>query len=157
MTYKEFQESMVAMELKYQRDQDRIFESIREWGRKLGDQEVDEDEAKDAIDKLYAELEFLKNRNTRKTEQLKMNFARQDAPADIGDIIWASTSKGMKVMKVTEIRLAAFAYPMLKYFGVQLNMKGLPNKVQKVAPQGGIYQTDIYSVNGEPYEYKSRE
>lgn len=157
MTYKEFNDNMVAMELKYQRDQDRVFASIHEWECKRDEKEVDEETAKTSIDNLYAEFEYFKNRHARKTEQLKMNFAKQDAPAEIGDIIWATTPKGTKVMKVTEIRLASFSYPMLKYFGVLLNMKGLPNKVQYEQPRGGIYQKDIHSVNGEPYEYKSRE
>ena len=157
MTYKEFQENQVAMELKYQRDQDRIFESIREWECRRDEHEVDEKTAKEAIDNLYAEFEYLKNRHARKAEQLKMTFAKQDAPAEIGDIIWATVKGSTKVMKVTEIKIAAFNYPMLKYFGVQLNMKGLPNKVQYEQPRGGIYQKDIHSVNGEPYTYKTRE
>jgi hypothetical protein len=46
---------------------------------------------------------------------------------------------------------------MLKYFGVQLTLKGVPSKIQKEYPNGGIYQKDITSVNGDVYTYKVRE
>ena len=157
MTYKEFRNALTEMEAKYRRNVERINESIKDWEERWERKEVDEKTATAEIDKLYDEFEYLKNRNARKVEQLKMNFAKQDAPAEIGDIIWATVKGSTKVMKVTEIRLAAFTYPMLKYFGVQLTMRGVPAKVQKVAPQGGIYQKDVHSVNGEPYEYKARE
>ena len=66
MTYKEFNDNMVAMELKYQRDQDRIFESIHEWECKRDEKEVDEETANTAINNLYSAFEFLKGRHARK-------------------------------------------------------------------------------------------
>lgn len=152
MTYKEYRKALKAIEKKYDGEMKKREADIDEVRRLKERKIISEKEALDREMKLAALLDSAKNRGKRSIDRLKMNFARQDAPAKIGDLIWA---KGT-LMKVEDIRLAAFEYPMLKYFGVQLTMYGLPKKVQLKHPCGGIYQKDITSVNGEAYTYKVR-
>lgn len=158
MTYKEFKKNLADIEKEYDRKRGYVLDEIDKIERALKREEISEDEAFEQEQKQYSILEMLKGREKRSVERLKMNFARQDAPAKIGDIIWAFTKQGTKLLKVTDIRLASFEYPMLKYFGIQMKvLTGLPAKVQKQFPNGGIFQKDITSVNGEPYTFKVRE
>ena len=158
MNYKEYKKNLAAIEQKYRAIKQALYDEIDDVAKRLERKKITEEEAKAETDRLYAILDTKKGREKRSIEQLKMNFARQDAAAKVGDLIWAQTKHGSKLLKVTDIKLSAFEYPMLKYFGVQMNMlKGLPAPTQKQYPQGGIYQKDITSVNGEPYTYKVRE
>ena len=156
MTYKEYQKALKAIEKKHEADMDKLHAEIYEVRNLAQQHKISKEEAWDKEMKLAASIDFLKNHGKRSIERLKMNFARQDAPAWIGDIIWAMVKGSTKVMKVTDVRVAAFDYPMLKFFGIQLTVKGIPAKVQKEPPLGGIYQKDITSVNGEPYTYKTK-
>lgn len=153
MTYKEYRKALKAIEKKYDGEMKNLQADIDEVRRLRELKKISEQEAWDREMKLASILDSVKNRCKRSIERLKMNFARQDAPAGIGDLVWA---KGT-LLKVEEIKLAAFEYPMLKYFGLQLSLYGLPKKVQLKHPRGGIYQKDITSVNGEAYTYKVRE
>ena len=157
MNYKEFKKALATICKKHESEQQKLYEQIEDVKRMFEQRKISEKEAWEREMKLASIIDSSKNREKLSTERLKMNFAKQDAPAEIGDIIWATVKGSTRVMKVTEIRLAAFDYPMIKYFGVQLTLHGVPAKVQKVAPFGGIYQKDIISVNGEVYIYKTRE
>jgi hypothetical protein len=157
MTYKEYKKNLKSIEQKYAVEIKTIYDELESIDHALKRKAISEAEAKDKQEKLHGYLDMLKGCEKRSLERLKINFARQDAPAQIGDLIWAMTKQGTKLLKVTDIKLAAFDYPMLKYFGVQLTLKGVPSKIQKEYPQGGIYQKNITSVNGEPYIYKARE
>lgn len=158
MNYKEFKKNLSNLEKKYKQEKSALYDEIKMIALRLERKKISDEEAKRETDRLYDILDKANGREKRSVEKLKMNFARQDAPAKIGDIIWASTKQGTKLLKVTEIKLAAFEYPMLKYFGIQMKvLTGLPQTTQKQYPNGGIYQKDITSVNGEAYKYKVRE
>ena len=153
MRYKDYKKALKAIEKKYDGEMKKLEADIDEVRRLKERKMISEKEAWDREMKISAILDSVKNRGKRSIERMKMNFASQDSPAGIGDLIWA---KGT-LLKVEEIKLAAFEYPMLKFFGKQLTLYGLPKKVQLQHPRGGIYQKDITSVNGEAYTYKVRE
>ena len=157
MDYKEYKKALKEIEAKYERERRALYDEISKIKWQAEHSKISDKEAFEKTQKLYGILDGLKGREKRSIERLKMNFANQDAPAKVGDLIWANTKQGTKLLKVTEIHIAAFDYPMLKYFGVQLTLKGVPSKIQKEYPNGGIYQKDITSVNGEVYTYKVRE
>ena len=153
MDYKDFKKALKEIGAKYERERKALYDEISKIKWHVEHSKISDKEAFEKTQKLYGILDGLKGREKRSIERLKMNFAKQDAPAKIGDIIWS----GQKVLRVEDIRLASFDYPMLKYFGTQLTIKGMPCKNQKKHPEGGIYQKDISSVNGFPYHYKTRE
>jgi hypothetical protein len=153
MTYKDYLSAAKEIDQGRERNWHRIYAEICDIDERINSKIIDEKTGKAKICKLYETWDGIKNKYAHSKERLKMNFAKQDAPAKIGDIIWS----GQKVLRVEDIRLASFEYPMLKYFGTQLTIKGLPCKNQKKHPEGGIYQKDISSVNGFPYHYKTRE
>jgi len=155
MTYQEFKKSLAAIDKKYNSRRKEVADKIQEMEAKaLKEGRITPTDEKE-LTNLYNEAEFLKNKHDRSIERLKMNFATQNSTIQTGDIIWAQVKGITKVMKVQYRKLSAFDYPMLKFFGTQLTMRGLPAKVQKPYPQGGIYEKDITSINGEPYEYKA--
>ena len=157
MDYKDFKKALKEIGAKYERERRALYDEIKKIEWMVEHSKISEKETFEKTQKLYGILDGLKGREKRSIERLKMNFANQDAPAKVGDLIWANTKQGTKLLKVTEIHIAAFDYPMLKYFGVQLTLKGVPSKIQKEYPNGGIYQKDVTSVNGEVYTYKVRE
>ena len=153
MTYKDYLKAAKEIDQCRERNWNRIYGEITDIQNKIDKRTIGEKAGKEQINKLYSTWDGIKNKYAHSKERLKMNFARQDAPAKIGDIIWS----GQKVLRVEDIRLASFDYPMLKYFGTQLTIKGTPCKNQKKHPEGGIYQKDISSVNGFVYHYKTRD
>jgi predicted DNA-binding protein YlxM (UPF0122 family) len=157
MVYKDFKKALKEIAAKYERERKALYDQISKIKWQAEHSKISDKEAFEKMQKLYGILDGLKGREKRSIERLKMNFANQDAPVKVGDLIWANTKQGTKLLKVTEIHIAAFDYPMLKYFGMQLTLKGVPSKIQKEYPNGGIYQKDITSVNGEVYTYKVRE
>lgn len=153
MTYKDYLRAAKEIDQGRERNWKRIYADITEVQVQIDSHTIPEKAGKAKISKLYETWDGIKTRYAHSKERLKMNFAKQDAPAKIGDIIWS----GQKVLRVEDIRLASFDYPMLKYFGTQLTIKGTPCKNQKKHPEGGIYQKDISSVNGFVYHYKTRD
>ena len=153
MQYKDYKKALKAIEKKYDSEINKLQSDIDDVRLLRDKRQISDKEAWDREMKLAEILDQVKNKGKRSIERLKMNFVRQNAPAKIGDIIWTTS----KVMRVTDVRLAAFEYPMIKYFGLQLTTRGIPCKVQKEYPLGGIYQKDIISVNGEPYIYKQQD
>lgn len=157
MIYQEFKASLAAIDQKYTEKRKAVAEELHKMEAKaLKEGRISPNDEKH-LTELYKEAEYLKNKHARSIERLKMNFAAQNSTIQTGDIIWAQVKGITKVMKVQYRKLSAFDYPMLKFFGTQLTMRGLPAKVQKPYPQGGIYEKDITSINGEPYEYKAHD
>lgn len=157
MTYKEFLKAHKQIENSAKMELDNLQKKMTEVDQLKDKGTISEKEAFEQNKRLAEIFDSAKNRYARSAERLKMNFAKQDCDIKVGDIIWASTKRGTRVLKVTEIKLAAFDYPMIKLFGVQLTMYGIPHKQQLKQPKGGIYQKDITSINGEPYTYKTRD
>ena len=157
MTYQEFKQSLAAIDKKYTSKRKVVVEELQKMEAKaLKEGRISPNDEKH-LTELYKKAEYLKNKHARSIERLKMNFATQDTKVKQGDIIWAMVKGITKVMKVEYRKLSAFDYPMLKFFGTQLTVKGNPAKVQKAYPQGGIYEKDITSINGVPYKYKAHE
>lgn len=84
-------------------------------------------------------------------DRLKKEYAMQESPADVGDVIEAETRivEGGKVrerryiMKIERIEVAAFDYPTLAYYGTYLNHKMQPRALQILRP---ILQPDVIKV-----------
>ena len=72
-------------------------------------------------------------------DRLKKDFALQESPADIGDVI--KTEKYM--MRVERIEAAAFEYPTLQFYGKYIKKNGEPYARQFVNP---ILQMDVIEV-----------
>lgn len=154
MNYKEFKAALAAIDKKYLDKRKAVAAKIKAMEAKaLKEGRITPTDEKE-LTNLYKEAEYLKNKHGRSIEMLKMNFASQNTTIQQGDIIWAQVKGVTKVMKVQYRKLSAFEYPMLKYFGTQLTLYGQPCKQQQKHPKGGIYEKDITSINGEPFEYK---
>ena len=154
MNYKEYQKALKAIDKKYNGKRKAVYDLIQKIEHQaLKDGRIYPDDKK-RLDDLYKEAEFLKDKQGRSIERLKMNFISENAKVKTGDIIWAVKKGTTKVMRVEYAKLSAFEYPMLKYFGTQLTLYGQPCKKQLEHPKGGIYEKDITSINGEPFEYK---
>ena len=138
MTYKEYIKATIAIEKKYTAKRKAVADEIKAMEAKaLKEGRISPNDEKQ-LTKLYEEAEYLKKKHARSIERLKMNFTSQNTKVKMGDIIWAQVKGVTKVMKVQYRKLSAFDYPMLKFFGTQLTVKGNPAKVQKQYPQGGI-------------------
>jgi len=153
MTYKQYKKALAVCEELYNNERSHI-NKLKEFNRmQLRYRKISEKEYNEEKERLDVILTNATGRYDRYRERVKMHFAMQDAPAKVGDIIWTA----QLCMRVEQIKLAAFDFPMLKYFGTQLTLRGIPKAQQKKFPEGGIYQKSIKSVNGVPYEYKVKE
>lgn len=84
-------------------------------------------------------------------DRLKKEYAMQESPADVGDVIEAETRffKGAKmkerhyIMKIERIDVAAFEKPTLAFYGTYLNQKMQPCAIQRRKP---ILQPDVIKV-----------
>lgn len=84
-------------------------------------------------------------------DRLKKEYAMQESPADVGDVIEAETRffKGAKmkerhyIMKIERIDIAAFEKPTLAFYGTYLNQKMQPCAIQRRKP---ILQPDVIKV-----------
>lgn len=72
-------------------------------------------------------------------DRLKKEFAMQNSPADVGDVI--KTEK--YVMRVERIEASAFEYPTLQFYGTYLKQNGEPFAHQITRP---ILQMDITKI-----------
>ena len=156
MKYKQYQKALAEINKRHAQEVARNDLLIADIEKRLKRREIDEKQAQEERFKVYDIMNTQKKRFERWMVRLKTNFANQDTNIKVGDIIWADTKRGARVLRVTDIKLAAFDYPMLKLFGTQLTLYGQPYKKQLQQPKGGIYQKDITSINGEPYTYKTR-
>lgn len=72
-------------------------------------------------------------------DRLKKEFAMQNSPADVGDVIKTERY----IMRVERIEAASFEYPTLKFYGTYLKRNGEPFTHQITRP---ILQTDVIGV-----------
>lgn len=153
MTYKKYQKALAICKNLYTEECEHV-KKLKLFNKKRWSEgKVTFEEYTKESERLDDILKRATDRYDRYVERLKMHFAMQDAPAKVGDILWS----GNRIIRGEQIKLSAFDFPMLKYFGVQLTTKGLPYVNQKKYPDGGIYQKNVTSVNGVPYTYKVRE
>ena len=107
-----------------------------------------------SILRMKDQLSSLRNRSIRQTDRLKKEYAMQNSPADVGDVIEAerrvfSSRVGRKVreithiMQVERIEVAAFEEPQLTFYGIYLKRDGTPLERQLSGP---IYEKDITRV-----------
>lgn len=153
MTYKEYQQALRKIEKKYADEKKVAEDFLKKHERLFHKGQITKEEFKKEESKADKAKENARNKASRSIEKLKINFAKENCPIKEGDIIWTDKL----VMRVEKIGLAKFDFPMLKFFGLQLSKKGIPNKNQKEYPEGGIYQKDVISINGNVYEYETNK
>lgn len=102
----------------------------------------------DEVLKLKEQISKIRNRAIVTEDRLKKEFAMQNSPADVGDIIESERrvvrNGGMveitRIMRVERIMVAAFEKPQLTFYGTYLKRDLTPLAKQSDVP---IYQDDI--------------
>ena len=94
MDYKDFKKALKEIGAKYERERRALYDEIKKIEWMVEHSKISDKEAFEKTQKLYGILDGLKGREKRSIERLKMNFANQDAPAKVGDLIWANTKQG---------------------------------------------------------------
>lgn len=105
-----------------------------------------------AVLRMKDQISSLRNRSIRHTDRLKKEYAMQNSPADVGDVIEAErrvfkidgrVKEITHIMRVERIEVAAFEEPQLTFYGIYLKRDGTPLERQLTGP---IYQKDITRV-----------
>jgi ribosomal protein S12 len=105
-----------------------------------------------AVLKMNEQISNIRNRAIIQHDRIKKEYAMQNSPADVGDVIEAEIriskpNSGIReiirLMRVERIEVAAFEEPMLTYYGTYIKEDGTPYARQMNVP---IYQKDITSV-----------
>ena len=94
---------------------------------------------KKVVVKPQPERSQFEHQAMKSIDRLKKDFAMQNSPADVGDVI--KTEK--YIMRVERIEAAAFEYPTLQFYGKYLKQNGEPFARQITLP---ILQTDVIGV-----------
>ena len=94
---------------------------------------------KKVVVKPQPERSQFEHQAMKSIDRLKKEFAMQNSPADVGDVI--KTEK--YIMRVERIEAAAFEYPTLQFYGKYLKQNGEPFARQITLP---ILQTDVIGV-----------
>ena len=103
--------------------------------------------------RMKEQISGIRGRAVRAADKLKKEYAMQNAPADIGDVISTEINIQRKngvmghifrMMRVERIEVAAFEEPSLVYYGTYLKSDGkTPVAKQMMVP---IHQKDITKV-----------
>ena len=105
-----------------------------------------------AVLRMKDQISSLRNRAIHHTDRLKKEYAMQNSPVDVGDVIESErrvfkAGGGIKeithIMRVERIEVAAFEEPQLTFYGIYLKRDGTPLERQLTGP---IYQNDITRV-----------
>ena len=105
-----------------------------------------------AVFRMKEQISSIRNRSIYQTDRLKKEYAMQNSPADVGDVIEAEIKVGrggssvrevIRFMRVERIEVAAFEEPQLTYYGTYLKRDGTPQARQIFVP---IHQKDITRV-----------
>lgn len=106
-----------------------------------------------AVLRMKEQISGIRGRAVRAADKLKKEYAMQNAPADIGDVISTEINIQRKngvmehifrMMRVERIEVAAFEEPSLVYYGTYLKSDGkTPVAKQMMVP---IHQKDITKV-----------
>lgn len=105
-----------------------------------------------AVLRMKEQISCLHGRAVREQDRLKKEYAMQNSPAGIGDVIEAkfevkkkgkSVHEVIRMMRVERIDVAAFEEPQLTFYGTYLKRDGTPYARLIIAP---IYERDITRV-----------
>ena len=105
-----------------------------------------------AVLRMKEQISHIRGRDVREQDRLKKEYAMQNSPADIGDVIEAefevkkkgsSVREVIRMMLVERIEVAAYDEPQLTYYGTYVKKDGTPYARQIYLP---IYERDITRV-----------
>ncbi len=146
MTYKQLQQQIAASDKKFAEMESMLQNKIDiEMKSRLPD--------RTSVLRMKEQISGIHGRALRAADKLKKEYAMQNAPADIGDVISTEikvhrkngiTGHVYRLMRVERIEVAAFEVPSLVYYGTYLKMDGkTPVDKQMMIP---IHQKDITKV-----------
>lgn len=146
MTYKQLQQQIAASDKKFAEMESMLQIKIDiEMKSRLPD--------RTSVLRMKEQISGIHGRALRAADKLKKEYAMQNAPADIGDVIITEikvhrkngiTGHVYRMMRVDRIEVAAFEVPSLVYYGTYLKMDGkTPVAKQMMIP---IHQEDITKV-----------
>jgi len=81
--------------------------------------------------------------------ELRKQYAIEHNPVKVGDIV----TDHYHTIRVERMSLYCSPIPCMQYRGTELTKQGVPKKRQPV-PSNPAIQTNVKSINGEPYKYK---
>ena len=146
MTYNQLQQQIAESDKKFAEMEAMLQQKIDiEMSSRLPD--------RTAVLRMKEQIAGIHGRALRAADKLKKEYAMQNAPADIGDVIGTEIKIQRKngvqghiyrLMRVDRIEVAAFEVPSLVYYGTYLKADGkTPVAKQMMIP---IYQKDITKV-----------
>ena len=146
MTLKELQKQIAASDKKFAEMEAMLQQKIDiEMASRLPD--------RTSVLRMKEQISGIHGRALRAADKLKKEYAMQNAPADIGDVISTEINIQRKngtmghiyrMMRVDRIEVAAFEVPSLVYYGTYLKMDGkTPVAKPMMIP---IHQKDITKV-----------
>ena len=102
--------------------------------------------AKELSEKMIA----IQNESNAKQFLLLNQYATEHNPVKIGDVI----TDHFHTIRVEKMCISTkwTSVPIMRYRGTELTKQGLPKKRQPV-PVLPVFQNNIVSINGEPYNY----
>lgn len=83
-----------------------------------------------------------------KQMELRKQYAIEHNPVKVGDIV----TDHYHTIRVEEMNTYGYPIPIMLYRGTELTKQGVPKKRQPV-PDNPIFQSNVKSINGEPYKY----
>lgn len=146
MTYNQLQQQIAESDKKFAEMEAMLQQKIDiEMASRLPD--------RTSVLRMKEQISGIHGRALRAADKLKKEYAMQNAPADIGDVISTEINIQRKngtmghiyrLMRVERIEVAAFEVPSLVYYGTYLKMDGkTPVAKQIMIP---IHQKDITKV-----------
>ena len=100
--------------------------------------------AKELQDKCMA---LQRECNDRQSE-LRKQYAIERNPVKMGDIV----TDHYHTIRVEEMSFYGYPIPIMVYRGTEITKQGVPKKRQPV-PSHPAFQSNVKSINGEPYKY----
>ena len=106
-----------------------------------------------AILRMKDQISHIRSRSSIHIDRLKKEYAMQNSPADIGDVIEAqyevkkkgsSVREVIRMMRVERIEVAAFDEPQLTYYGTYVKKDGTTPYAKQINVP--IYERDITRV-----------
>lgn len=83
-----------------------------------------------------------------KQMKLRKQYAIEHNPVKVGDIV----TDHYHTIQVEKMGIDVYSVPCMVYHGTELTKQGIPKKRQPV-PDNPAFQSNVESINGEPYKY----
>ena len=87
-----------------------------------------------------------------KQKNLRKQYAIEHNPVKIGDVV----TDHYHTIRVETMNFYGHPVPSMVYRGTELTKQGVPKKRQPV-PCNPAFQSNVKSINGEPYKFKEED